>query len=287
MTNQNIVQKAVTERVDWTENLIVFIKNWAMTNGLNILFAIAVFIAGYIISRQVRKFALHVLQKSTVEPSAINFLTEIIYFFSLIIVLIIALSTAGVSTTSLAATLGGLGVGIGMGLKDNIGNVASGIFILIFKPFHVGDYISVSGNEGTVRNIRIMYTQIETISRQMIIIPNLQMSNSVIKNYSFFDTRNLEFNFDVSYDTDLINCMEVLRKAFSESTYIFDKNYIEIYVKGLEDYGIRIYVKVRVERKIYYKAQSELYITALKALESANIELPFPQLEIYHKNNLT
>lgn len=283
MVEQNIVQKAVIERVDWTENLLIFIKNWALTNGINILLAIVVFIVGYLISRQIRKFVLHILQKSTVEPSAINFLTEIIYFFAIIVVSIISLSTAGVSTTSLAATLGGLGIGIGMGLKDNIGNVASGIFILIFKPFHVGDYISVSGNEGTVRSIRIMYTQIETTARQMIIIPNLQMNNSVIKNYSFFDTRNLEFNFDVSYDTDLVNCMNVLKKTFSESTYVSNKKLVEVYVKSLEDYGIRVYVRVRVERKLYYKAQSDLYIKALKALNDANIELPFPQLEIYQK----
>ena len=285
MPENNVVQKVVTERVDWTENLLISVKKWALINGINIILAVIVFLIGFFICIQIRKFALKIFKKSTIEPSAINFLTEIIYFLAIIVVAMISLSVAGVSTTSLAAVLGGLGIGVGMGLKDNIGNVASGVFILIFKPFQVGDYISVSGYEGNVRNIRVMYTQIETTARQMIIIPNLQINNSIIKNYSFFDTRNIEFNFDVGYDTNLVKCIELLRKTFQKDKFVVDKKIVEVYVKGLAEYGVRIYVRVRVDRKAYFKAQSELYINALEALDKAGIEIPFPQLEIYQKNN--
>lgn len=92
-----------------------------------------------------------------------------------------ALSAAGVAPATLAAAFGGIGLAIGLGLKDNIGNVASGIFILIFRPFRVGDYIKVGDSEGSVVDIRVMYTEISTLGNQMIVIPNSRLTDSVIK----------------------------------------------------------------------------------------------------------
>ena len=167
-------------------------------------------------------------------------------------------------------------------IKDNIGNVASGIFILIFRPFRVGDYIKVGDSEGSVVDIRVMYTEISTLGNQMIVIPNSRLTDSVIKNYSFFETRNIEFTFDVAYDTDLAKCVELLQKLFSADAYVLNGAELPIYVSSMGESSIRIYVRAQVERSKYNEAQNHLYIKVKNAFDEAGIEIPFPQLVVHH-----
>lgn len=193
-----------------------------------------------------------------------------------------ALSAAGVAPATLAAAFGGIGLAIGLGLKDNIGNVASGIFILIFRPFRVGDYIKVEDSEGSVVDIRVMYTEISTLGNQMIVIPNSRLTNSVIKNYSSFETRNIEFTFEVAYNTDLVKCVELLQKLFSTDSYVLNGAALPIYISSMGESSIRIYVRAQVDRSKYYEAQNHLYIKVKNAFDEAGIEIPFPQVVVHH-----
>mgnify|MGYP000018979700 CR=1 FL=1 len=224
----NVVTKVVTDELSITTRFINGLKELAMTRGIDFLEALIIFIIGYIICRYIRRAVAHILEKSEVDPSAKTFIEEIIFFFCLAIVVLVALGTAGVGTGTLAAAFGGMGLAIGLGLKDNIGNVASGIFILIFRPFRVGDYIQVASNQGTVTEISIMYTMLSTLGNQRIVIPNSSLTSSVIKNFSAYDTRNLEMTFDVGYDTDLKSCVALLKKVFTEDAYVDGESTIAI-----------------------------------------------------------
>lgn len=271
----------VTAGIDWTERFLNGLNTLIHTKGIDILEAIIIFVVGYFLCQFIKKMVHRILERSHVEVTAINFITEMAYFFSLAIVLIAALGTAGVSQGALAAGFGGIGLAIGLGLKDNIGNVASGIFLLIFQPFRVGDYIEVGAYEGTVRAVRIMYTEIATLGNQMIAIPNSKLITSTIKNYSRFDTRNIEFTFDVSYDTDLAACISLLKDVLNRSDYVLDKFNFPIYVNEMAESSIRIYARVSVKRPLYYEAKNILYIEVKKALDKAGIDIPFPQLVIH------
>lgn len=277
----NAVTKVVTDEISITAKFMSDLKMFALTKGLDMVEAIILFIVGYIICRYIRKAVEHILDKSNVDPSAKTFISEIIFFFCLAIVSIVALGTAGVAAGTLAAAFGGIGLAIGLGLKDNIGNVASGIFILIFRPFRVGDYIQVGSNQGTVTDIRIMYTLISTLGNQMIVIPNSSLINSVIKNYSAFDTRNLEFTFDVGYSTNLPECIALLKKIFTEDDYVLNKDSLPIYVNSLAESSIRIYVRAQVDRQKYFDAQNELYIKVKEAFDKNGIDIPFPQIVVH------
>ena len=267
----SVVTKVVTDELSITTRFINGLKEFAMTRGIDFLEALIIFIIGYIICRYIRRAVAHILEKSDVDPSAKTFIEEIIFFFCL----------AGVGTGTLAAAFGGVGLAIGLGLKDNIGNVASGIFILIFRPFRVGDYIQVASNQGTVTEISIMYTMLSTLGNQRIVIPNSSLTSSVIKNFSAYDTRNLEMTFDVGYDTDLKSCVELLKKIFTEDAYVVDKEKLTIYVSGMADSSIRIYVRAAVERAKYFDAQNDLYIRVKEAFDAAGIDIPFPQLVVH------
>ena len=277
----NAVTKVVTDEIGITEKFMTDLKAFALTKGLDVVEAVILFVVGYMICLYIRKAAEHILERSNVDPSAKTFISEIIFFFCLAIVTIVALGTAGVAAGTLAAAFGGIGLAIGLGLKDNISNVASGIFILIFRPFKVGDYIQVGNNQGTVTDIRIMYTLVSTLSNQMIVMPNSSLINSVIKNYSAFDTRNLEFTFDVGYGTNLTECIALLKKVFSENAYVMNKEKLPIYVSGMAESSIRIYVRAQVERTKYFEAQNDLYIKVKEALDHAGIEIPFPQVVVH------
>ena len=277
----NAVTKVVTDEISITAKFMGDLKMFALTKGLDLIEAVILFIVGYIVCRYIRKAVEHILERSNVDPSAKTFISEIIFFFCLAIVAIVALGTAGVAAGTLAAAFGGVGLAIGLGLKDNIGNVASGIFILIFRPFRVGDYIQVGTNQGTVTDIRIMYTLISTLGNQMIVIPNSSLINSVIKNFSAFETRNLEFTFDVGYSTDLPACIALLKKIFTEDGYVLNKENLPIYVSAMAESSIRIYVRAQVDRQKYFEAQNELYIKVKEAFDKNGIDIPLPQIVVH------
>lgn len=281
METQNAVSQAVNAELDWTGQLLNNLKDVALARGMDWITAILIFIIGYIICRYIRRGARHLLESSNVDPSARSFISEIIFFFFLSIVVLFALGTAGFNAGTLAATFGGIGLAIALGLKDNIGNVASGIFILIFKPFRLGDYIKTSAGEGTVKDIRIMYTVLSTLGNQMIVIPNSALISSPIKNYSYSDVRNLEYTFGVGYDTDLRSCLSLLQKIFSESPYVLDKEGITIYISEMAASSINIYARAPVERTKFYEAQNEIYIAVKAAFDQEGIDIPFPQLVIH------
>lgn len=281
MENQNAVSQAVNAELDWTGHLLNNLKDVALARGMDWITAILIFIIGYIICRYIRRGARHLLERSNVDPSARSFISEIIFFFFLAIVVLFALGTAGFNAGALAAAFGGIGLAIALGLKDNIGNVASGIFILIFKPFRVGDYIKTSAGEGTVKDIRIMYTVLSTLGNQMIVIPNSALISSPIKNYSYNDVRNLEYTFGVGYDTDLRSCLSLLREIFSESPYVLDKEGITIYISEMAASSINIYARAPVDRTKFYEAQNEIYIAVKAAFDREGIDIPFPQLVIH------
>lgn len=282
--NQEAIDQVVHQPLDWTERLWNRMLDLAMTRGVDIVQALIIAVIGYFICRWIRRVIHNVLTRSAVEDSAVTFITEIIYFLCLLIVALMALGTMGVSTTSLSAALGGIGLGIGLALKDKIGNVASGIFILIFKPFRVGDFINAAGNSGTVSNIRIMYTELTTTGNQVVVIPNLTMTSSIVTNYSFMDTRNVEFNIGVGYGTDLPQCVELMQGVLAGSSYVTDKTSILVYVKEFGDSSITIYARAGVTRAEYFQAMNDLYIEIKKVLDTAGIDIPYPQV-VVHKGN--
>lgn len=269
--------------IDWTEQVWEHLVNFALTKGPEILAALSIAAIGYVICRWIRRVIFNILTQSSVESSAVTFITELAYFFCLAIVAVMALGTLGFSTTSISAALGGIGLGIGLALKDKVSNVASGIYILMFQPFRVGDYIDAGGStSGNVENIRIMYTELRTTGNQLIIVPNLTMTSSVITNYSRLDTRNVEMNIGVGYGTDLPACVALIRETLCASPYVVNQETMPVYVKALADSSITVYARAEVRREDYFTAMNELYIAVKQALDRAGIDIPFPQLVVHH-----
>lgn len=275
------VDRTVTHQITMTERILDKIQHFAETKGLDIVMAIVVLVIGYIVSREIKVWTRNILKRSNIDPNAIGFITEIVYFISLLFVMTIVFGMLGISTSSLIAALGGIGLAIGLALKDNFSNVASGIFILIFRPFNVGDYIVANGVEGTVVEIAIIYTKIRTLGNQMIAVPNNTMTSSIIKNYSHYDLRNLELVFDVGYDSDLRSCLHLIREELIKNTYVQDKEQITVYISEMADSSIRIYTRCQVKAADYFTARTDIIIAVKETLDRAGIDIPFPQLVVH------
>lgn len=275
------VKDAVTQPADMMSRLLDWAEHFLMTRGLDFLAAVVIAVIGYFIARWVRHVVRNMMNRSQIDQSAAGFVAEMVYFLILIIVLVAALSAVGLSTTSLSAAVGGVGLAIGLAMKDNFSNVASGIFILIFKPFRSGDFIEVAGQSGTVIDILTMYTRLRTMGNQLIVIPNSQINAAVVKNYSHFDTRNVEFNLSVGYDTDLARCLSLLSKLFKEDPNVLNKEDFPMYIKEMAESSINIYISLSVWRKDYFKVRDELYIKMKTALDEAGIDIPFPQVVVH------
>lgn len=281
MEEELIAQLDPAAAADWTDKVWERLTDIVVNKGPEMVVAFIIACVGYGICRWIRKVAFRILSHSKIEPSAVSFIADLVYFFCMAIVVGIVLGTLGLSTTSISAALGGIGLGIGLALKDKISNVASGIYVLIFEPFHVGDYIETGAVSGTVASIRIMYTEIRTTGNQMIIVPNLTMTSSIITNYSFLATRNVEFDIGVGYDTDLPACVALMRRIIAESPYVVDKENFPVYVKNFGDSSITIYARAEVKREDYYTAMNALYIDIKKALDQSGIDIPFPQIVVH------
>ena len=275
------VDRTVTHQITMTERILDKIQHFAETKGLDIVMAIVVLVIGYIVSREIKVWTRNILKRSNIDPNAIGFITEIVYFISLLFVMTIVFGMLGISTSSLIAALGGIGLAIGLALKDNFSNVASGIFILIFRPFNVGDYIVANGVEGTVAEIAIIYTKIRTLGNQMIAVPNNTMTSSIIKNYSYYDLRNLELVFDVGYDSDLRSCLHLIREELIKNPYVQDKEQITVYIYEMADSSIRIYTRCQVKAADYFTARTDIIIAVKETLDRAGIDIPFPQLVVH------
>lgn len=268
----------------WSEEMLENIAQKFVSHAFEILFALLIGVVGFFICRWIRKILHRILTRANVEHSAITFITESVYYLLLLIVFLMALGTLGVSTTTLSAAMGGIGLGIGLALKDKASNVASGIFILLFHPYRVGDYVSMAGYSGTVKSIRIMYTELLTLGNQLVVIPNSTATATVVVNYSALDIRNIEFQIGVGYDTNLTECVRLMHEVIAQSPYVTAPDAVKIYVENLGDSAITVYARIGVARETYFDARHALYIDIKNALDRAGIDIPYPQMVVHQKN---
>ena len=283
-THMNLTELQEKLSNHWSEELLQNITQHLISRAFDIALALLIGAAGFFVSRWIRKVLYRILTRANVEHSAITFITESMYYLLLFIVFLMALGTLGVSTTTLSAAMGGIGLGIGLALKDKAGNVASGIFILLFHPYRVGDYVSMAGYGGTVKSIRIMYTELLTLGNQLVVIPNSTATATVVVNYSALDIRNIEFQIGVGYDTNLAECVRLMREVILQNPYVTQPDAVKIYVDNLGDSAITVYARIGVARESYYDARHDLYIEIKSALDRAGIDIPYPQMVVHQKN---
>lgn len=248
--------------------------------------AILIFIMGRWIIGLLKKLIRTAFIKKEVELSLQKFLLNVITWSLNILLFIIVVTQLGVQTSAFVAMIGAAGLAIGLALQGSLANFAGGILILMLKPFKVGDYIEVkSGESGTVHEIDIFHTRLITPQNQMVIIPNGDVSNNSITNYTHLGTRRTWFNIGVSYNADLKETKEILLNVIKNNQYAFESPAPQVVVTQLGDSSINLSIRATTSLDNFWAMNEELIINCKKALDNAGIEIPFPQRDLHIYQN--
>jgi small conductance mechanosensitive channel len=236
--------------------------------------ALIILVVGLWLAKLVRRYVKRVLIKRKLEPTVVYFVDSILWVLLYGFVIIAAIHKLGVETTSLAAMVGATGLAIGLALRAQMSNVASGLLIIIFRPFGVGDYIEGGGSAGTVEKIELMSTEVRTPENLTVIIPNSKLTADKILNYSHRDTRRLKIVIGVSYKADLKKIRDVLHGIIEEEDLVLKQPQPSVSIKELGDKGIKIQIQAWVKSQDYLKAKVQINEKIKERYDSE--EIPFP-----------
>lgn len=255
--------------------------------ALNIAIAIVVFIVGKWLARKVTDLLVKLLRKKEgMDETLINFVDDIIYYVLMIMVILTALKQVGVDTTSFFAILGAAGLAIGLALKDSLGNFASGVMIIMFKPFKIGDVITAAGVTGKVEEVFIFNTVMITPDNQKMIVPNGAITAGSITNINAKPTRRVDLVVGIGYEDDIKKAKEVLTSIVNANDKVLLDLGITVAVSELADSSVNFVVKAWVNTPDYWDVKFALTEDIKITFDKEGISIPYPQqdLHLYKKN---
>jgi len=249
--------------------------------GLQLLAAIAVFVIGRWVVKKLTNLLERSMTRANTDPTLVGFFRNIVYFGLLTMVVIAAVSQLGIQTTSFIAVLGAAGLAIGLALQGSLANFASGVLMIIFRPFKAGDFIDAGGTTGTVEEIQLFTSRLRTPDNKVIIIPNSQITAGTITNFSARDTRRLDLVFGVSYEDDLDEVKRVINEVLAEESRLLDDPEAVIGVLNLGDSSVDFAVRPWVKADDYWGVFFDLQEAMKKRFDREGISIPFPQQDVH------
>lgn len=209
-----------------------------------------------------------------------SFLTGTVYWLVLTIGLLLALAVLGVNVTPLFAMIGGVSFILAFALQDSLGNLASGLMIMINRPFDEGDYVLVGGTGGTVHSVSIMATTIKTPDNQVIVIPNKSVWGNVITNVTASDTRRVDLVFGISYDDSIPGAMRVIEETVKAHPLVLADPEPVIRVHELGASSVNFICRPWTKTSDYWTVYWDLTHSMKESLEAASIRIPYPQQDV-------
>ena len=254
--------------------------------ALNIAIAIVIFVIGKWLAKKVADFAKKFMLKSDkIDETLANFFDDIIYYVLMVIVILTALKQLGVDTTSFFAILGAAGLAIGLALKDSLGNFASGVMIIMFRPFKVGDFINAGGVSGTVEEVSIFNTIVITPDNQKIIVPNGAITGGSIVNVNAKPERRVDLLVGISYDDDIKKAKDLLNSIVESDERVLKDKGITVAVSELADSSVNFVVRAWVKTPDYWGVKFDLTENVKTTFDKEGISIPYPQQDVHHYNN--
>ncbi|MGL6290493.1 MAG: mechanosensitive ion channel family protein [Silanimonas sp.] len=268
--------QASIENADWS----ALLASW----GLKLLSVAVVLVVGVWAARKLSQGLARVLERSNADPILVGFLRNIAYFGLLVVVLIAALAQAGVNPASLLAVLGAAGLAIALALKDSLSNFASGVMLILLRPFKAGDYVQIAGLEGTIEQVRVFQTQMRTIDNRVIVLPNSQITTAPIINFTARPTRRVDLVIGVGYDDDLGDARAALLHVADGNERVLKEPAADVLVTGLAESSVQLTLRAWVSTADVLAAKSELLEGIHREIRGRGLSIPYPQrdLHVYH-----
>ena len=249
--------------------------------GIQLIIAIIIYIVGKWVVRKVANLIGATMEKRDVDVTVARFVTNLLYSIGLIIVIIAALGQVGIQTTSFIAILGAAGLAVGLALQGSLSNFASGVLMLLFRPIKVGDFVNVAGESGTVEEISIFVTKLNTPDNKVIIVPNSGVMSNNITNFSTKPTRRVDMVFGCSYSDDLQKVKRVLQELVEAESRILKDPAYTIAVSELADSSVNFVVRPWVNAADYWGVYFDMMENVKVRFDQEGIGIPFPQVEVH------
>jgi small conductance mechanosensitive channel len=266
--------------IDWNEQLALVQTN-GLEFGKNIAVALAIFYIGRFVVRMVTKMLRRGMQKQDVDKTLETFVCNLISSILMAFVIIAAISQVGVQTTSLIALVGAAGLAVGLALQGSLSNFASGVLIVLFRPYKVGDFIEAAGIAGSVEEVQILSTVLKTGDNKRVIVPNSQIMDSIITNYSSNDKRRVDMVVGVSYEDNLDAVRKTLEELVAADERILKDPACTIAVSELADSSVNFVLRPWVATADYWGVKFDLTEAIKKRFDEVGISFPFPQQDIH------
>ena len=281
MSIEKNIEKVVDQNVEQiTRDFKSFIPDniveIAIGYSISFVFALLIFFIGKWISKSVVKILGKALRKvGGVDETLVKFLENIVYYALLTVVIIAALNKLGIATTSFLAILGAAGLAVGLALKDSLGNFASGVMIVLFKPFKAGDSVVAGGVSGTVTEVTIFNTVFLTADNQKIIVPNSSITSGSITNVNANNTRRVDIVVAISYEDNIKNVKEVLTNIINSNPKVLKDKGFGISVTDLAETSVKLGVNVWTKSSDYGSLKAELLEEIKIKFDEVGITIPY------------
>jgi small conductance mechanosensitive channel len=249
--------------------------------GLNVLGAIVLLVLGRIAAGWARRLVRKALGKARVEPTLVPFVAGLTYWLILVFVFVAVLGLVGIQTASLLALFGVAGLAVGLALQGTLSNFASGVMLLLFRPFHVGDYIDAGGTAGSVEAIGLFYTTLNTPDNVKILLPNSSVFGQTIKNYAANPTRRNDIVVGISYDDDIGLAIETIKRVLAADERVLAEPEPFVAVAELGDSSVNVVLRPWCRREDYGGLRADLMRKLKEELETAGCSIPYPQRDVH------
>ena len=263
------------------DKIIETLTYWATAYSIKLIAAILIFIIGKWLAGKISRLITKLLEKNNIDATLVNFLESIIYYTFLIVVIIATAGQLGINTTSIITIVGAAGLAIGLALKDSLSNFASGVMLILFRPFRVGDFVTAGGVSGTVVSIALFNTTLNTPDNQRVIVPNSGITSSVITNVTANDTRRVDLVIGIGYDDDIKKAKEVLKRIIQEEDRILDTPKAKIAVSELADSSVNFVVRPWVKTSDFWDVYFDLTEKIKITFDEEGISIPYPQQDVH------
>ena len=271
------------ENIEGLDALVEQAPEFLMTYGLKALAAIVIFVIGKYFSGVAKRITTKLLTSRKVDATVVSFVANLAWMLVFVFTIVATLGQVGVQTASLVAVIGAAGLAVGLALQGSLSNFASGVLMVLFRPCRVGDFIEAAGVAGVVDEITIFSTRLRTGDNKVIIAPNSAIMNGTITNYSALEKRRIDLIIGVSYTADIVKTKKVLADILDNNPLVLKDPTYTIGLAELADSSINFVVRPWVKTSDYWPVRFELLEQIKNALDAAEIEIPFPQMDLHVK----
>jgi small conductance mechanosensitive channel len=257
---------------------------WLVDSVMNLIVGIVIFFVGKYIASKVAKWCENRLLKSSVDKAVAGFASSILYALMFAGIALMALGQIGVETTSFIAILGAAGLAVGLALQGSLSNFASGVLIILLRPFRSGDFIDAGGQMGTVNRIELFHTYLKTPDNRVIIVPNSSVMNGSIVNFSRESTRRLDLVVGISYDADIRLAKQIMEDIVNADERILKDPTCVIAVSELADSSVNFFLRPWVASGDYWTVRADLLEKIKYTFDERGVGIPYPQMDVHvHK----